>query len=213
MLIDSKFRSETVGRDRRASAEFIASANPSATTFYPENAVIYGQGDDAGPLYLVEFGVVRTCRVTADGRRQISGFHFAGEVFGFEVGQTHEFYAESVNGAGVRTLRSNDQSLAPNLLEIALSSLVIAQQHQLVLGRRNAVEKVAGFILDMIERQDADNVVGLPMQRNDIADYLGLTLETVSRALRSLKDEAVIRLPTAHQIEVKDRDALELMVA
>jgi CRP/FNR family nitrogen fixation transcriptional regulator len=161
-------------------------------------------------LYLVEFGVVRVCRLTSDGRRQIHAFHFAGEVFGFEAGAEHQFYAESVNGAGVRSLRTGgNEALAPNLLALALSGLVKAQQHQLVLGRRSATEKVAGFILDMIERLGGDDVVGLPMQRNDIADYLGLTFETVSRALRVLREEGAIRVPTAHQLEILDVDRLQ----
>lgn len=212
MLIDSRFRSEQVAHAPLASAEFIANAHPGATTYYPENAIIYAQGDAAGPLFVVEFGVVRICRVTADGRRQISGFHFAGEVFGFEVDAEHQFFAESVNGAGVRTLRRDDQ-LAPGLLGLALASLVQAQQHQMVLGRRSATEKLAGFILDMMDRADADTLVALPMQRNDIADYLGLTFETVSRALRVLREKGIIRVPCVHQIEVLEREQLEQMVA
>lgn len=214
MLIESKFRSERASQDTRVTDALLASAQPSAVSFYPENAIIYAQGDAAGPLYLVEFGVVRICRLTADGRRQINAFLFAGEVFGFEAGGEHQFYAESVNGAGVRVLRGRaDSSVASNLLTLALNSLVRAQQHQLVLGRRSATEKLAGFIIDMVERQEADDVVGLPMQRSDVADYLGLTFETVSRALRALKDEGIIRVPSVSQIEVLDHAALERMAA
>lgn len=214
MLVDSKFRSTSVSQQQDPVADLLASAQLSATSFYPENAIIYAQGDKAGPLYVVEFGVVRICRLTADGRRQINAFHFAGEVFGFEAGDEHQFYAESVNGAGVRVLRTNGGAeLAPNLLALALTDLVRAQHHLLVLGRRSATEKLGGFILDMLERQDGDAIVGLPMQRNDIADYLGLTFETVSRALRVLKDEGVIRVPSASQIEVLDVPALEALAA
>ena len=204
MLVDTKFH-ETAASHRAATAELLANGQPTATTFYSENQVIYAQGDAAGPLYLVEFGVVRICRLTADGRRQVSAFHFSGDVFGFEVGEEHQFFAESVNGAGVRSLRSNGNStLTANLFSRALAGLVRAQQHQLVLGRRGATEKLAAFILEMIEKQECDDIVGLPMQRNDIADYLGLTFETVSRALRVLKEGGVIRVPCVHQIEVLD---------
>jgi CRP/FNR family nitrogen fixation transcriptional regulator len=215
MMIDSKFRSENASRAARLTAERLPAGLPSIATFYSENAIVYAQGDAAGPLYVVEFGVVRICRVTADGRRQISAFHFAGEVFGFEAGEEHEFYAESVNGAGVRVLHKSRTAagLAPDLLPLALESLVRAQQHQLVLGRRSATEKLAGFILDMLERQDADDVVGLPMQRNDVADYLGLTFETVSRALRVLKEDGLIRVPSVSQIEVLSRARLEALAA
>lgn len=208
MLIDTRLHASDVGHKR----DLASFAEASATTFYPENSVIYAQGDKAERLYVVEFGVVRICRLTADGRRQISAFHFAGDVFGFESGDEHEFYAESVNGAGVRSFRVNDAT-TPTLLAMALRSLVRAQQHQLVLGRRSATEKIAGFILDMMERLDGDAMIGLPMQRNDIADYLGLTFETVSRALRVLKDEGAINVPSVHQIEVLDQPALELLAA
>lgn len=209
MLIDANFRT-----DKAFINELAIGAQATAATFYPENSVIYAAGDEAGALYLVEFGVVRICRLTADGRRQISGFLFAGDVFGFEVGSEHQFYAESVNGAGVRVLRATDgDHVAGKLLTLALDSLVRAQQHQLVLGRRSASEKLAGFIIEMMDRQDGENVVGLPMQRNDIADYLGLTFETVSRALRVLKDCGAIKLPNVSQIEVLDRVALDDMAA
>jgi CRP/FNR family transcriptional regulator, nitrogen fixation regulation protein len=214
VLIDTRFRSENASRDPRVTAALLADAQPSATTFYPENAIIYAQGDKAGALYMVEFGVVRICRLTADGRRQVNSFHFAGEVFGFESGDEHQFFAESVNGAGIRSMRaSSNSAAAPNLLALALTSLVRAQQHQLVLGRRSATEKLAGFILDMVERQGADDIVGLPMQRNDIADYLGLTFETVSRALRVLKEDGVIRVPSVSQIEVLNQSALQELAA
>jgi CRP/FNR family nitrogen fixation transcriptional regulator len=209
MLIDANFRT-----DKAFLNDLTTGTQATAATFYPENAVIYAAGDAAGALYLVEFGVVRICRLTADGRRQISGFLFAGDVFGFEVGDEHQFYAESVNGAGIRVLRSTDaERIAPKLLTLALDSLVRAQQHQLVLGRRSATEKLASFILDMMDRQDGEAIVGLPMQRNDIADYLGLTFETVSRALRVLKEGGTICVPSVSQIKVLDREALENLAA
>ena len=205
MLIDTKFHHETSFNSQAVTAQLLAAGQPSAPTFYPEGTIIYAHGDKAGPLYIVEFGVVRICRLTSDGRRQIHGFYFAGDVFGFEAGDEHQFYAESVNGAGVRSMRtSGNAALAPNLLALALNGLVKAQQHQLTLGRRSATEKVAGFILDMVDRLGGGDMIGLPMQRNDIADYLGLTFETVSRALRVLKDEGAIRVPSAHQLEITD---------
>ena len=215
MHIDTNFRSDILSlhNDHKAVTDILtAGTNASATTFYPENAIIYAQGDLAGPVYLVQFGVVRLCRLTVDGRRQISAFLFAGDVFGFEVGKEHQFYAESVNGAGIRTLRiGGDGAATRSLLALALDNLVRAQQHQLVLGRQSATEKVAGFILEMAQRQGVDDLVGLPMQRNDMADYLGLTFETVSRALRVLKDEGAIRVPSAHQIEIRNIGALEAL--
>jgi CRP/FNR family nitrogen fixation transcriptional regulator len=187
----------------------LAQSKPGSVTFFATDSVIYAQGDKAGPLYLVEFGTVRICRLTADGRRQVNSFHFAGDVFGFEAGDEHQSYAESVDGAGIRVLRAVDGSgFAEKLLGLALRGLARVQEHLLLLGRMNANEKMAAFILDLLQRQDADDVVMLPMQRNDIADYLGLTFETVSRVLRVLKDRHIILLPSVDRIEVLDADAL-----
>lgn len=188
----------------------LAQARPCATTLYDANAVIYGPGDPAGPLYLVESGAVRVYRLTADGRRQISAFHFAGEVFGFESHDEHRFYAESIEGAGIRVLRpSGGEHLADSLLPLALRSLTRAQQHLLVLGRQNACEKMAALLLDLADRQKTGRFIAIPMQRCDIADYLGLTFETVSRILRKLKNAQTIRMPNIKQIEVLDFPALE----
>ncbi|UJW85659.1 helix-turn-helix domain-containing protein [Devosia sp. SL43] len=187
----------------------LANTRPCAVSFYHPNEVIYAQGETGGPLYLVEFGTVRICRLTADGRRQINSFHFAGEVFGFEPGGEHRNYAESVDNAGVRLLRPNaDNGLGANELAIALRTLSRIQDHLLLLGRMNASEKVAAFLVDLLDRQDAVRFIDLSMQRSDIADYLGLTFETVSRVLKLLKDSGVIRLPSVSQVEVMNQSAL-----
>ena len=197
-----------IGRDP-AVHSLLAHTRPCAVSFYHPNEVIYAQGEPVGALYLVEFGTVRICRLTADGRRQISAFHFAGEVFGFEPAGEHENYAECVDGAGIRLLRAaSDEGLGENVLSIALRTLARAQDHLMLLGRMNASEKMAAFLVDLFDRQDADRVIDLTMQRNDVADYLGLTFETVSRVLKVLKDTRVVRLPSVSQIEVLDLAAL-----
>jgi CRP/FNR family nitrogen fixation transcriptional regulator len=183
----------------------LADARPCPTSFYAANQAIYADGDAAGPLYIVEFGTVRIGRLTADGRRQISAFCFAGEVFGFEAGADHQGFAESVDGAGIRVLRPTmGSSFGASALSVALKTLMRAQEHLVLLGRMSATEKMSAFFLDLLERQDADRFIELPMQRNDIADYLGLTFETVSRVLRVLKDRGTIRLSRVDQIEVLD---------
>ena len=188
----------------------LAHTRPCALSFYHPNEVIYAQGEPVGPLYLVEFGTVRICRLTADGRRQISAFHFAGEVFGFEPAGEHENYAECIDDAGIRVLRAaSDEGLGGNVLSIALRTLARAQDHLLLLGRMNASEKMAAFLVDLFDRQDADGVIDLTMQRNDIADYLGLTFETVSRVLKVFKDTRIIRVPAVSQIEVLNLPALQ----
>jgi CRP/FNR family nitrogen fixation transcriptional regulator len=187
----------------------LGQSQPGAVTFYPVDATIYAQGDASGLLYLVEFGTVRIFQLTQDGRRQITSFCFAGDVFGLEAGAEHEFYAESVDGAGIRALRPADKAgFAQRLLGLALKRFARMQSHLVLLGRMTANEKMASFILDLMERQESDDIVNLPMQRNDIADYLGLTFETVSRVLRVFKDKNLIRLQSVERIEVLDPEAL-----
>ena len=209
MLIQTDFRSST-----RPSPEthvgILAFAQPSAVTLYEGGTTIYGQGDPTGHLYLVEFGTVRLCRVAADGRRQISAFYLAGEVFGLEADRYRHFYAESVDSVGIRTLRpSQCEKFNQSMYQVALEGLTRAQEHLMVLGRQNGIEKLAAFLLDIAERQSSQRFVDLSMQRNDIADYLGLSFETVSRILHKLKSAGAIRIPHVKQIEILDMDALE----
>lgn len=184
-------------------------------SYFPAGTEIYAQGEKSGNLYRVEFGAVRVYRLLVDGRRQISAFHLAGEVFGFEVDSTHHFFAEAICATGIRVLRaSSDRAdLAGELLPIALQGLVRAQEHLLVLGRQSAVERVAAFLADMAERQGGLRQVELPMSRTDIADYLGLTIETVSRVISKLRQNGVIRLPSLRSIEILKRQALQDMAA
>ncbi len=215
MHIQSTFRAKPA--DGKANAPGSVSAlltamQPAAVTLYAADAPIYSQGDAAGPLYLVEFGTVRVCRLTADGRRQITAFYTAGEIFGFEAGDEHDSYAESVDGAGIRVLRSTSGAEATgSILTLALKSLARTQHHLMVLGRRTANEKMAALLVDLSERQGDEHHVKLSMQRNDIADYLGITFETVSRILRTFKDQGIIRLKSISEIEILDPVALEDM--
>jgi len=181
-------------------------------TVHAANTEIFAQGEKAAAIYQVAFGAVRIYRLLADGRRQISAFHFAGEVFGLECGDRHEFFAEAITNAGVRAIRpSSHGDFASHLLPVALGSLARAQRHLLLLGRQTALEKVAAFLIDMTERQGNGDQVDLPMHRGDIGDYLGLTLETVSRILSRLKDDGTIRMRSARRIEIADMDALQAM--
>ena len=203
--------SPAIAKDPKIDA-VLRQSQPGVVTYFPTNALIYAQGDKSGPLYLVEFGTVRVCRVTPDGRRQITSFCLAGDVFGLEGGDEHEFSAESVDGAGVRVLRPRDPArFAPCALDLALRGLARLQKHLLVLGRLGANEKVAQYLIDLMERRGGDEIIDLPMQRSDIADYLGLTFETVSRALRTLKDRGIIRLNSVSQVVVLDESALAQM--
>ncbi|MER9673524.1 helix-turn-helix domain-containing protein [Mesorhizobium sp. M0208] len=181
-------------------------------SFYPAAAEIYAQGEKAGAFYQVEFGAVRVYRLLADGRRQISAFHLAGETFGFEADTTHHFFAEAINSTGVRVFRlTAGADMSHQLLPLAFKGLTRAQEHLLVLGRQSAIERVAAFLVDLAERQGGLRQVELPMSRMDIGDYLGLTIETVSRIFTRLKDKGVIRLLSLRSIEIVRHDALHAM--
>lgn len=188
-------------------------AGGQPATFFSAGSEIYAQGEKCGKLYQIEFGAVRICRLLSDGRRQISAFHLAGEVFGFEVDKSHHFFAEAICGTGIRVLRPSAPLIVAELLPMALQSLVRAQEQLLVLGRQNAVERVAAFFLEISERQGGLRQVEFPMSRLDIADYLGLTIETVSRVFSKLKSMGIIRLPSLRCVEIVKLRTLQDMAA
>ena len=155
MQIQSSFRADrTFGTRAFPASSPVDGMHSSAVTLYPADATIYAQGEATGPLYLVEFGTVRICRVTAEGRRQITGFLMAGDVFGFEVGSEHDSYAESVDGAGIRVLRAAAGSEPTGgMLQMALRSLARTQHQLMLLGCRSANMRMATFLADLSERQ------------------------------------------------------------
>jgi CRP/FNR family transcriptional regulator, nitrogen fixation regulation protein len=186
---------------------------------FVQDREIYGEGDNAAVFFKVVSGVVRTCKFLSDGRRQIDAFHVAGDIFGFEIGWEHTLSAEAVCDCTVIPYRrrsadsTKDEVLSQELFSHAMRSFARAQEHSLLLGRRSAVEKVAAFLIEWAEHTPAGNIVSLAMTRQDIADYLGLTIETVSRTLSQLERDALIELPTARQIKLKNLVALQDMNA
>ena len=188
---------------------------------YSRNEEIFGESEPAGYVYRVVTGVVRTYRILADGRRQVAQFYLAGEVFGLEEGSEHRTSAEAVCDCEVTALRRsqlieramNDNATAHKLWALTLHHLRRSEEHMLVLGRKNACERLAWFLMDMAERIPAHDQILLPMSRQDIADFLGLTIETVSRTMTQLQDDDVIELPTCRNVVLKDRDGLIDMAA
>jgi CRP-like cAMP-binding protein len=182
-------------------------------------AEIYGEGDTATAWYRVQSGVLRTCKLLPDGRRQIEDFLFPGDFFGLETRDEHSFAAEAITSATVvrysrprLTAAAADNSrLAARLLDVTLGQLDKVHNRLLLLGRKTAEEKLASFLLEMLDRSPDADAIDLTMSRTDIADYLGLTIETVSRTFSMLKHEGVIALPSAQHVEILDPDALEAM--
>lgn len=181
---------------------------------FSAGAEIYAQGERAKGLYRVEFGAVRLYRLLVDGRRQISSFYLPGEIFGFEVDDTHHFFAEAVCATGLRPLpRAPAAELDAEIMGSALRCLVRSQQHLLVVGRQSAIERVAAFLVDMAERQGDLDQVDLPMSRADIGDYLGLTIETVSRIISKLRSQGIVRLQSLRTLHILKPRALKTMAS
>ncbi|WP_076861130.1 helix-turn-helix domain-containing protein [Bradyrhizobium mercantei] len=185
---------------------------------YRKGTEIYGEKEPAEYVYQIVSGAVRSYKLLSDGRRQIGAFHLVGDIFGLENAETHRFTAEAIVDTTVRlTKRMSlervahfDLDLARNLLIMTTSNLRHAEDHMLLLGRKTALERVAAFLLEMDRRLAGVGVVALPMCRRDIADYLGLTLETVSRALSKLHTYGALDFLGSNQREIMlvDRDQL-----
>jgi CRP-like cAMP-binding protein len=186
-----------------------------ASMAFKRNAEIYGENEDAEYLYKVVTGTVRTYKVLADGRRQIGAFYVPGDVFGLEIGTQHAFSAEAVADSKVLVVKrstvvalaARDAEVARQLWTITCRELQRAQEHFLALIK-TAEERVVGFLLDMAARVSGGNQFDLPMSRQDIADYLGLTIETVSRTMTQLENLAAIELPTSRRVVLRNRSAL-----
>jgi CRP/FNR family transcriptional regulator, nitrogen fixation regulation protein len=185
---------------------------------YKKGAEIYGEKEHAEYVYQVKAGAVRSYKLLNDGRRQIGAFHLVGDIFGLENGSVHRFTADAVVTTTVRLIKrqsleavaESDAVVSRNLLSMTTSNLEHAENHLLLLGRKTALEKVAAFLIEMDARLTATGVVALPMSRRDIADYLGLTLETVSRALSRLQRAGVLAFIGHTQREIELRDRLQL---
>jgi CRP/FNR family transcriptional regulator, nitrogen fixation regulation protein len=185
---------------------------------YKKGSEIFGEKEPADYVYQVMSGAVRSYKLLSDGRRQIGAFHLAGDIFGLEIGTDHRFTAEAIVDTTVRLMKrrslelvaESDVMVARNLLSMTTNSLRHAEDHMLLLGRKTSLERVAAFLIEMDTRSTAAGILALPMCRRDIADYLGLTLETVSRALSRLHALGILGFigNNQRQIVLLDRDQL-----
>ena len=185
-----------------------------ATMPFARNAEIYGENEPADYLYKIVSGAVRTYKVLNDGRRQIGSFYLPGDIFGLEVGDEHSFSAEAVvdckvlviKRSALVSLAGRDTEVARQLWTMAAGELQRAQDHVMLLIK-TAQERVAGFLMEMSARNGGAGEVDLPMSRQDIADYLGLTIETVSRTLTQLENSGAIAVPTSRRIVLRSAAA------
>jgi CRP/FNR family transcriptional regulator len=182
---------------------------------------LFHQGDPASRVFTVTQGVLKLYKLLPDGRRQVMGFVFPGDFLGISVEDEHGFAAEALGVAELcafprsrfEEFLSGHPAMERKLFRLAAHALAAAQAQILLLGRKTAEERVATFFLMLLERAEgtggtARSIVDLPMRRCDIADYLGLTKETVSRVLALLKRRRLVRLEALQRIEVLGRAGL-----
>jgi len=219
MLSRSSTPAVNVSYIRALSAASALHARLAATEFnYRKGVEIYGEKEPADYVYQVTSGAVRTYKLLSDGRRQIGAFHLVGDIFGLENSDVHRFTAEAIVDTTLRLVKrrslesvaEHDVLVANNLLGLTTNNLRHAEDHMLLLGRKTALERVAAFLLEMDSRLKPTNTLALPMCRRDIADYLGLTLETVSRALSNLHGRGILGFlgPSQRQIVLLNRQQL-----
>jgi CRP/FNR family transcriptional regulator len=182
---------------------------------------LFEEGDDAKYLYNVSSGTVRLYKILPNGRRQITGFLYQGDFLGLASNDTYSYGAEAVDEVSVcqfrasslRTLMEQHPELRARLLDMANDELIVAQEQMLLLGRKTPSEKLASFLIKLSRNNEKwllpPSPVILAMTREDISDYLGLTIETVSRTFTKLKNQGSIALPERNRVDLIDREKLE----
>ncbi|MBI4967280.1 MAG: helix-turn-helix domain-containing protein [Rhodospirillales bacterium] len=187
---------------------------------FEAHASVFDEGDQADNVYALTSGAVKLYKLLSDGRRQIVGFLFPGDIFGLAIDDRYAYSAETlVSTTACRfphrqldNVRENIPVIERRVFNLALKDLVRAHEQMLLLGRKSAREKLATFLTSLsrraVERGHAASPVALPMSRSDIADFLGLTIETVSRTLTQLKKTGIIALPDTGQVTIRNSAAL-----
>jgi CRP-like cAMP-binding protein len=187
---------------------------------YEAGETVYGQEDGADYWYQLVDGAARKCALTSEGRRQIVDFLMPGDLFGFHAGSRHDCSVECITSGTtmvrfqrqqMESLMESDPHFARRVREIAFASIDRMQLRTILLGRSRALERVCGFLIEMASRAqlETEGLVGLPMSRYDIADYLAIAVETVSRSLTTLRSEQVIAFLDTRHFRIVNRQALE----
>jgi CRP/FNR family transcriptional regulator, nitrogen fixation regulation protein len=182
---------------------------------YSRKSEIVREDDPAEHVYEVVSGTVCTCKMLREGRRQIAGFYFAGDIFGLESAKQHAVAVEAITSAQVRifkkralnALASSNLEVADRLLALTTRELARKQDHLLLLLSTTAEERIICFLIEMTQRASPreDDRIDLPMSRRDIADYLGLTIETVSRTLWDLERRGAIKIKGYRSVVLRNQ--------
>lgn len=196
----------------------------TVSQFAPGEEVV-GEGDPAEHFYMVVKGVFRAVKVTRDGRRQIFAFYMAGDMCGLEPGDRYDLTIEAVNSGAIAALSrpacrarmNRDPQFNAAVFEGATRALALSVDHMTMVGRSSAEERLAWFLTMLRDRSSVPGrhppVVELVMQRQDIADYLGLTIETVSRTFSHMKERGLIALPSTRRVQILNLEHLERLAA
>jgi len=186
---------------------------------FAKDEEIYGQGERADLVYRMISGTVRTSRFMADGRRPIGDFYYPGDVFGLETTGSHSMAAEALSDCVILAASrqamlaaGGAEELKDLMWDATVRDLESAREHLTLLVRKSASERVASFLLGLAQRR-GETAVELAMGRQDMADYLGLTIETVSRMITQLQSSGVVEFESCRRFRVRDRDALEDLAA
>lgn len=189
----------------------------------PAHTMVFREGDPAGKVFTLIEGFAKLTRLLPDGKQQVVGFRFAGDVLGYTTLPSYPFDAELLTEARIcrldrsrlDTLLRRYPKLERRMLDLCVQELTATQEQLVTVGRRSAEARVAAFLLSLVEadRRRGVNrpVLDMPMTRADIADFLGLTLETVSRSLTAFRKRGWIREPVHHRIEVLNFPALSAL--
>ena len=206
---------------RRAETHPLEALEPGASTLCMEkDHEIYRQGDPAAFCYRILSGTVRTVKLMEDGRRQVAEFLLPGDFFGLDALDEHDLAAEAVSATvlrryarrAVEALADDDPTVARALRGLAGTKLRAAREQMMLLGRKTAVERIASFLSDMTARMPhgQDGRIALAMGRADIADHLGLTIETVCRTLACLRRDGVIEM-AREAVTIRDARSLHAL--
>jgi CRP/FNR family transcriptional regulator, nitrogen fixation regulation protein len=209
----------TVGSmSRAAQPDALEPLGRQAVTISADrNEEIFEEGAPAKYCYFVVSGCVRTVKLMEDGRRQVGEFLLPGDLLGWASLDEYDFSAEAVTPVTLRRysravledFADHDRNFARRLRELTAGQLRAARERMVLLGRKTASERIATFLLEMAERvkSDANGPIDLPMSRTDMADHLGLTIETVCRGLAELRRHGTIAIDRT-RIAIRDRRAL-----
>jgi CRP/FNR family transcriptional regulator len=203
------------------SASFEQSLAQASLRRVEAKEFVFAEGDPTTHVYRIETGAVALYRVLPDGRRQVMGFAYPGDLIGLGAEGEHVMNAQAIKPTRLRSLAfsalrrsaARDPMLALKLYEALARELAATRDLMLTTGQRSAMERVAAFLLALSRRNQRNGEdptsFELPMTRTDIGDFLGLTIETVSRTLSKLRMLGIIDLPQSHRVKLLDTERLE----